>query len=109
MRLIVADKLIKKYQSMAHFDDACAARMVVRDLEAAPIVVPENERIIAEWEQCDLVKADVAHGTCIHYVDMAVRCSYCKHAYDKFALWDRNFCPGCGAKMVNAEAENVNQ
>lgn len=104
MRLIVADKLVKKYQSIAHFDGACAARMVVRDLESAPTVVQENARIIAGWEQCDLVKDDIAHGTCIHYADMAVRCSNCRHAYDKFALWNKNFCPNCGAKM---EEENV--
>lgn len=103
MRLIVADKLIRKYQSIARIDGACTARSVVEDLESAPTVVPEIERTIAEWEQCDLVKADVAHGECVCYADMAVRCSNCKHAYDKFALWDRNFCPGCGAKMVNAE------
>ncbi len=104
MRLIVADKLIKKYQSIAHFDGTCAARMVVRDLESAPAVTQGNERIIAEWEQCDLTEADVVHGVCVRYADTAVRCSNCRHAYDKFALRDRNFCPNCGAKM---EEENV--
>lgn len=60
----------------------------------------ESARVTAHWEICDLVKADVAHGECVRYENMAVRCSNCCHAYDKYALWDRNFCPSCGARMV---------
>lgn len=65
----------------------------------------DNLRNTAHWETCDLVKADVAHGECVCYEDMAVRCSNCRHAYDKYALWDRNFCPNCGARMDGVQDE----
>lgn len=117
MRLIDADRLLCvidddggwAYDGLEYQAYMSCLRGIQEDVTEAPTIDPESLRLVAHWEPCDLVKTDTAHGECVRYKNMAVRCSNCKHAYDKFALWDRNFCPGCGAKMVNAEAENVNQ
>ena len=70
-------------------------------IEKLPTIDPESLRPTANWIKCDLIK--VEHGECIRYKDAGIKCSKCKHAYDKFALWDRTFCPGCGSIMIECE------
>lgn len=70
-------------------------------IDEIPTIDPESLRPTAHWIKCDLV--EVEHGECTRYKDAGIECSRCKHVYDKFALWDRTFCPGCGSIMIDCE------
>lgn len=72
-----------------------------KEIDKIPTIDPETMRPTAHWIKCDLV--EVEHGECTRYKDAGIKCSKCKHAYNKFALWDRNFCPGCGFRMNDCE------
>lgn len=71
------------------------------DIDIMPTIDPDTMRPTAYWIKCDLV--EVEHGECTRYRDAGIKCSKCKHAYDKFALWDRTFCPGCGSRMIDCK------
>lgn len=52
------------------------------------------------WEECDWVDVD-EHGFGTRRTFKAgLRCSQCACVFKKKLLWKRNWCPGCGAKMV---------
>lgn len=76
-------------------------KFIVDEAKKAPVIAPESLRPTAHWIKCDLVK--VEHGECTRYKDAGTECSKCKHVYDKSALWDGNFCPGCGSRMIDCE------
>lgn len=76
-------------------------KFIVDEAKKAPTIDPESLRPTAHWEPCDLIK--VEHGECTRYKDAGINCSKCKHVYDKFALWDRTFCPGCGSRMIDCK------
>lgn len=67
----------------------------------AELYAPDAVRPTAHWIKCDLV--EVEHGECTRYKDAGIECSKCNHIYDKFALWDGIFCPGCGSRMIDYE------
>lgn len=75
----------------------------VRDNHAAdcPTIDLESLRHTAHWIKCDLIK--VEHVECTRYRNAGIECSKCNHVYDKFALWDGTFCPGCGSRMIDCE------
>ena len=83
--------------------DACDIPCMLDDLNELQRLAnrPDAVRPTGKWEPCDLIK--VEHGECIRYKDAGIKCPRCKHAYDKFALWDRTFCPGCGSMMIECE------
>lgn len=83
--------------------DTCDIPCMLEDLNELQKLAnrPDAVRPTAKWEPCDLIK--VEHGECIRYKDAGIKCPRCKHAYDKFALWDRTFCPGCGSIMIECE------
>lgn len=104
MRLIDADELKKRAVEACFFElpgygefDAVG----VDDIYRMPTIDPESLRPTAHWIKCDLIK--VEHGECTRYKDAGIECSKCKHVYDKFALWDGIFCPGCGSQMIDCE------
>lgn len=112
MRLIDAEKFevfnatcpitkgIRSGKTAAYFyGEGC--RKVLEAIDAAPTIDPESLRPTAHWIKCDLIK--VEHGECTRYKDAGIECSTCNHVYDKFALWDRTFCPGCGSRMIECE------
>ena len=74
-----------------------------REIDKIPTIDLESLRPTAHWEPCDLVEVDTSSGECYRNKNMGVKCSSCHHAYNKYALWDRSFCPGCGARMVNTD------
>lgn len=108
MRLINADKVPKlsdmigcayeggEYQ--AYKSGAEYGRGLVDD---TPTIDPETLRPMGHWIKCDLIK--VEHGECTRYRNAGIECSKCNHVYDKFALWDGTFCPGCGSRMIDCE------
>ena len=118
MRLIDADKIVEvAVHAYNEWNKAMAAaegreinrcfkmqelcKTVKAVADDCPTIDPESMRPTAHWIKCDLV--EVEHGECTRYKDAGIKCSKCKHAYNKFALWDRNFCPGCGFRMNDCE------
>lgn len=118
MRLIDADKIVevaehaygewnkamgaaegRQINRCYKMQELCKAVKGVAD--DCPTIDPESLRPTAHWIKCDLVK--VEHGECTRYKDAGIECSKCKHVYDKFALWDGTFCPGCGSRMIDCE------
>lgn len=83
--------------------DTCGITCMLEDLNELQRLAnrPDAVRPTGKWIKCDLI--EVEHGECIRYKDTGIKCSRCKHAYDKFALWDRTFCPGCGSIMIECE------
>lgn len=118
MRLIDADKIVevaehaygewnkamgaaegRQINRCYKMQELCKAVKGVAD--DCPTIDPESLRPTAHWIKCDLVK--VEHGECTRYKDAGIECSKCKHVYDKFALWDGTFCPGCGSRMIDCK------
>lgn len=118
MRLIDADKIVEvAVHAYNEWNKAMAAaegreinrcfkmqelcKVVKGIADDCPTIDPESLRPTAHWIKCDLVK--VEHGECTRYRDAGINCSKCKHVYDKSALWDGNFCPGCGSRMIDCK------
>lgn len=118
MRLIDADKIVEvaefaygewnKAMAVAEgrqinrcfkMQELCKAVKGIAD--DCPTIDPESLRPTAHWIKCDLIK--VEHGECTRYKDAGINCSKCKHVYDKAALWDGTFCPGCGSRMIDCK------
>lgn len=96
-----ADELGESAYAIRCTKDIVKLRYFAQWLKAIPTIDPESLRPTAHWIKCDLIK--VEHGECIRYRDAGIKCSKCKHVHDKFAMWDGNFCPGCGSRMIDCE------
>ena len=57
------------------------------------------EVVFARWEEADWREYDAQSCETIRYPKAAIVCTNCRCAFKKDALWKRNFCPSCGAKM----------
>ena len=53
----------------------------------------------ARWEEADWHEYDAQSGETIRFPKAAIVCTNCRCAFKKDALWSRNYCPSCGAKM----------
>ena len=67
----------------------------IREMPAADVA----EVVLARWEETGWREYDAQIGVTICYPKLAIVCTNCRCAFKKDALWKRNFCPGCGAKM----------
>lgn len=56
----------------------------------------------AHWEEADWCEYDAQSCETIRFPKAAIVCSDCRNAFKKDALWKRNSCPDCGAKMDRA-------
>ena len=56
----------------------------------------------ARWEEADWREYGAQSGETIRFPKAEIVCSDCRNAFKKDALWKRNFCPNCGAKMDGA-------
>ena len=61
-------------------------------IDAVPVVY-------GRWEETDWREYDAQSGETIRYPKAALACTNCRCAFKKDALWSRNYCPNCGAKM----------
>lgn len=79
---------------------------IINDLENIP-AADIAEVYHARWEEADWHEYDAQSGETISFPKAAIVCSNCRNAFKKDALWKRNSCPNCGAKMdTQNEPEN---
>ena len=57
------------------------------------------EVVQGQWEETDWREYDAQSCETIRYPKAAIVCTNCRCAFKKDALWSRNYCPNCGAKM----------
>ena len=76
-------------------DYAYAAMDVIKRVPAADVA----EVVLAKWEETDWREYDEKSCETIRYPKAAIACTNCRCAFKKDALWSRNYCPNCGAKM----------
>lgn len=99
MRLIDAEKFevfnatcpitkgIRSGKTAAYFyGEGC--RKVLEAIDAAPTIDTESLRPTAHWKRIQ---------------DVAYMCTYCKSCF-AFIPYNYQYCPECGAKMLNAYA-----
>lgn len=67
----------------------------IREMPAADVA----EVVFARWEEADWREYDAQSCETIRYPKAAIVCTNCRCAFKKDALWRRDFCPNCGAKM----------
>ena len=70
----------------------------IEDARAADVAEVHHAR----WEEADWREYDAQSGETIRFPKSAIVCSDCRNAFKKDALWKRNFCPNCGARMDGA-------
>lgn len=97
MRLIDAEKfkvfsciIPKKYgrnnETIAAY--SCGVNKVLEAIDTAPTIDPETLRPTANWKRIQ---------------DVAYMCTHCKSCF-AFIPYNYQYCPGCGAKILNAYA-----
>ncbi len=52
-----------------------------------------------EWEAVDWREYDANSCEVICYPKEGIACTRCRYVFKKDALWKKNFCPNCGARM----------
>lgn len=52
-----------------------------------------------EWEAVDRREYDADSCKIICYPKDGIACTHCRYVFKKDALWKKNFCPNCGARM----------
>lgn len=99
MRLIDADsfmafkaelpiKMGVRYAKTASFFFNKGCETVLEAIDAAPTIDPETLRPTANWKRIQ---------------DVAYMCTHCKSCF-AFIPYNYQYCPECGAKMLNAYA-----
>lgn len=92
------DEYIKREAAlMKLMQDGCSAKNLQSILEMPAADVAEV--VFARWEEADWCEYDAQRCETIRYPKAAIVCTNCRCAFKKDALWSRNYCPNCGAKM----------
>nr|DAP35591.1 MAG TPA: DNA-directed RNA polymerase [Caudoviricetes sp.] len=77
------------------------AKREIAEMPAADVVPVVH----GEWEAADWREYDANSCEVICYPKDGIACTHCRYVFKKDALWKKNFCPNCGAKM-DGGAEN---
>ena len=97
----MADYIRREDALKALYNDyAYAAMDVIKRLPAADVA----EVVFARWEEADWREYDAQSCETIRYPKAAIVCTNCRCAFKKDALWKRDFCPSCGAKMNGGDS-----
>lgn len=104
MRLIDADWVFEHTKPYELSDEdwnvtgGTAIRLIHTAVDQAP-TIDAAQVVHAQWEEADWREYNAQSGEAICYPNAAIACTNCLCAFKKDALWSRNYCPGCGAKM----------
>lgn len=90
--------LATRYAALGREKVAQDYNWVITVLDSAP-AADVAEVVLAQWEEADWREYDAQSGETICYPKAAIACTNCRCAFKKDALWSRNYCPNCGAKM----------
>lgn len=74
----------------------------VGDLRSEVIGAPTADVapvVQGEWEAVDRREYDADSCKVICYPKDGIACTHCRYVFKKDALWKKNFCPNCGARM----------
>lgn len=83
-----ADELGKSAYAIQCTKDIVKLKYFAKWLKAIPTIDPESLRPTAQWKRIQ---------------DVAYMCTYCKSCF-AFIPYNYQYCPECGAKMLNAYA-----
>lgn len=68
---------------------------ILHDMPAADVAPVVHGR----WEAVDRREYDADSCKIICYPKDGIACTHCRYVFKKDALWKKNFCPNCGARM----------
>lgn len=60
-----------------------------------------------EWEAVDWREYDAKSYEVVCYPEEGIACTRCRNVFKKDALWKKNFCPNCGARMDGGACNQV--
>lgn len=60
-----------------------------------------------EWEAVDWREYDAKSCEVVCYPEEGIACTRCRNVFKKDALWKKNFCPNCGARMDGGACNQV--
>lgn len=78
--------------SASEYDMICDYLDRIPAADVAPVVHGEWEAV--DWREYDANSCEV-----ICYPKEGIACTRCRYVFKKDALWKKNFCPNCGARM----------
>ena len=71
------------------------AKREIAEMPAADVApVLRGQWLEEDWREYDASGCEV-----ICYPKDGIACTHCRYVFKKDALWKKNFCPNCGAKM----------